>query len=202
MLFSQSYPVLCDPVDCSSPGSSVHGILQARILEWVAISFSRESSLPRDPIQISCTAGRFFAIWATRETPKYQSRYGIQNAMKKLNTYLLNLMCVCVCVCVCSVGQLCSTLCDPMDCSPSDSFVHGIFQARILEWGAISYSRKSSLSRDQTHISCISCIGRQIFYHCATWEAPLNVLNIYESKQRIPIIFKCMYIMCVKCSFQ
>ena len=100
------------------------------------------------------------------------------------------------------VAQSCLTLGDPMDCSPSGSSVHGIFQARILEWGAISYSRESSLSRDQTHISCISCIGRQIFYHCATWEAPLNVVNIYESKQRIPIIFKCMYIMCVKCSVQ
>ena len=45
---AQSCPTLCDPVDCSPPGSSVHGILQARILEWVAISFSRESSGPRD----------------------------------------------------------------------------------------------------------------------------------------------------------
>ena len=54
-------------MDCSPPGSSVHGILQARILEWVAISFSRGSSQPRDQTQISCTAGRFLTIWATRE---------------------------------------------------------------------------------------------------------------------------------------
>ena len=51
-------------MDCSLPGSSVHGILQARILEWIAISFSRGSSWPRDQTQISCIAGRFFAIWA------------------------------------------------------------------------------------------------------------------------------------------
>ena len=52
-LVAKSYPTLCDPMDCSPPGSSVHGILQARILEWVAISFSRGSSRPRDRTHIS-----------------------------------------------------------------------------------------------------------------------------------------------------
>ena len=55
----------CNPMDCSPPGSSVHGILQARILEWVAISFSRGSSQPRDWTQVSCIAGRRFNLWAT-----------------------------------------------------------------------------------------------------------------------------------------
>ena len=64
---AQSFPTLCNPMDCSPPGSSVHGILQARILEWVAISFSRESSRPRDWIQVSRIAGRCFNLWATRE---------------------------------------------------------------------------------------------------------------------------------------
>ena len=59
-------PTLCDPVDCSPPGSSIHGILQARILEWFAISFSRGSSWPRDRTQVSCIAGRCFNLWATR----------------------------------------------------------------------------------------------------------------------------------------
>ena len=59
-------------------------------------------------------------------------------------------------------------LCDPMDCSPPGSSVHGIFQARILEWVAISYSRGSSQPRNWTHVSCASCIGRQILYHCTT----------------------------------
>ena len=54
-------------MNCSPPGSSVHGIFQARILEWVAISFSRGSSQPRDRTRVSCTAGRFSADWATRE---------------------------------------------------------------------------------------------------------------------------------------
>ena len=56
---------------------------------------------------------------------------------------------------------------------PTSPSVHGIFQARILEWVASSYSRESSQPRDQTHVSCISCIGRWILYHCTTWEAPL-----------------------------
>ena len=58
---------LFNPMDCSLPDSSTHGILQARILGWVAISFSRGSSQPRDWTQVSCIAGRFFISWATRK---------------------------------------------------------------------------------------------------------------------------------------
>ena len=54
VLVAQSCPILCDPMDCSPPGSSVHGILQARTLEWIAIPFSRRSSQPRDQTQVSC----------------------------------------------------------------------------------------------------------------------------------------------------
>ena len=61
---AQSCPTLCDPMDCSPPGSSVHGILQARVLEWVAISFSRGSSRPRDQTQVSRIADRCFNLWA------------------------------------------------------------------------------------------------------------------------------------------
>ena len=64
---TQSCPTLCDPVDCSPPGYSIHGILQARILEWIAISFSRGSSRPRDRTQVSCIASRRFNLWATSE---------------------------------------------------------------------------------------------------------------------------------------
>ena len=60
-------PTLCDPMDCGLPGSSVHGIFQARVLQWVAISFSRGSSQPRDQTQVYHIAGRWFTIWATRE---------------------------------------------------------------------------------------------------------------------------------------
>ena len=63
----QSCPTLCYPVDCSPPGSSIPGSLQARIQEWVAISFSRGSSWPRDRPQVSCIAGSHFNLWATME---------------------------------------------------------------------------------------------------------------------------------------
>ena len=59
VLVAQSCLMLCDPVDCSPPGSSVHGIMQARILEWAAISFSRGSSQPRDQTWVFCIASRF-----------------------------------------------------------------------------------------------------------------------------------------------
>ena len=59
---AQSCPTLCDPIDCSLPGSSVHGIFQARILEWIAISFSRGSSQPRDQTRVSHIVGRCFTI--------------------------------------------------------------------------------------------------------------------------------------------
>ena len=65
---AQSCLTLCDPIDCSLPGSSVHGIFQARVLECGAISFSRGSSWPRDRTCISHIVGRCFTIWPTRET--------------------------------------------------------------------------------------------------------------------------------------
>ena len=65
---------LCDPTECSPPGSSTFGILQARILEWVAMPSSKGSSQPRDRTQVSHIAGRFFTIWATREAQEYWSR--------------------------------------------------------------------------------------------------------------------------------
>ena len=66
-LIAQSCPTLCEPMDWSPPGSSVHGILQARILEWVAYPFSRASSQSRNQTGVSCIAGRFFTSWASRE---------------------------------------------------------------------------------------------------------------------------------------
>ena len=75
-------------------------------------------------------------------------------------------------------AQSCPTLCDPMDCSPPGTSAHGIFQARRLEWVAVSYSRESSQPRDWTRVSCI---GTQILYHYTTWDAlswPLKDIRI------------------------
>ena len=105
----QSCPTLCVPMDCSLPVSSVHGILQARILEWVAIRFSRGSSWPRDWTRV-CVS------WIGRQVPLAPPAAA---AAKSL--------------------QSCPTLCDPIDGSPPGSRVHGTLQARVLVWGAITW---------------------------------------------------------------
>ena len=70
VLVAQLCPTLFDPMDCNPPGSSVHGILQAKILEWVAISFSRESFEPKNRTHVTCIAGGFF----TTEPPGKSSK--------------------------------------------------------------------------------------------------------------------------------
>ena len=77
-------------------------------------------------------------------------------------------------VCMCARAKSCPTLCDPMGCSSPGSSVHGILQARILEWVAMSSPRGSSQPRDLTCVSFISCIGRQILYHSSHLGRPLN----------------------------
>ena len=75
-------------------------------------------------------------------------------------------------MCVCLVAQLCLTLCDPLDCSPPGSSVHGILQARILEWVARPSSRGSSQPKDGTLVSFVSCIAGGFFTCWAIGEAP------------------------------
>ena len=74
VLVTQLCPTVCDPMDCFPPGSFIHGILQARILEWAAIPFSEGSSWPRDWTRVSCLAGKFFTIWAITEACWYLLR--------------------------------------------------------------------------------------------------------------------------------
>ena len=80
-----------------------------------------------------------------------------------------------VCGYCCLVAYSCPTLCDPVGCSLPGSSIHGVFQARILEWVVISSSRGSSWPRNWTHISWGSCIVRWILYNWATWVAPIWV---------------------------
>ena len=109
----QSCLTLCNPMDCSLPGSFVYGFPQARILEWFAMPSSRGSSQPRDQTQISCIAGRFFTMST--------GFFSIERSLVKESEN--------------EVTQSCLTLCDPMDCSLRGSSIHGIFQARILLQG-------------------------------------------------------------------
>ena len=121
------------PRTVAPPGSSVYGILQVKILEWVAIPFSRASSPPRDQTWVSYIAGspELHTDSLLTEPPEKPLIYARYTAIK-------------------------------------------ILQAGILEWVAIFFSRRSSRPRDWTCVSCISCIGRRILDHCATWEANSN----------------------------
>ena len=100
---------------------------------------------------------------------------------------------MCVCVCERERKRERETLCNSMDCSPPGSSDHGILQARILEWVAISYSRESSWLRDQTHVSCID---KWILYHCTTWEYTASkmilMLNFYLLI-KFTFRYKCFY---------
>ena len=74
MLVTQSCLTLCNPMDYSQPGSSVHGILQARILQWIAMPSSRGSSQPRNQTRVSCAAGRFFIVSAIRKAQRVKGK--------------------------------------------------------------------------------------------------------------------------------
>ena len=108
------------------------------------------------------TGGRF---WSVRQAQTLFMKKVMWKTRLKLHSIT---QCIClffIRLCVCA--QSCWTLCNSMDCSPPGSSVHGIFQARILEWVAISFSRGSSGPRDWTYVSCI---GRQILYLWVTWK--------------------------------
>ena len=154
-------------MDCSLPDSSVHGIFQARVLEWIATSFCRGSSLPRDRTRVSHIVDRCLTVWATRE---------VQHTVNAVVILLL------------SHSQL---FCDPMDCRPPGSSIHGISQARKLKWVAISFSRGSSRPRPMawTCISYVSCIGRQIVYPWATWKSPVNAVRFIKLKEKCGCCF-------------
>ena len=102
-------------------------------------------------------------LWPNTSLPTTMPGTYINN--QSLHTFLL---------CACSVTQSCPTLRDPMDCRPPGFFVHGISQARTLEWVTISFSGGSSWLRNLTGISCL---GRWILYHWATWKAWAKPLN-------------------------
>ena len=140
-LVAKSCLTLCDPKECSLSGSSVHGNFQARVLEWVAIPFSRKPS---------CC---FIFV------PCYET---LSKLFNMSTFWKVNML----------VAQLCLALCNPVDISSPGSSVHGISQARILEWVAIPFSRGSSWPRDWTWVSCI--VGRRF----TVWTTR-KVINVF-----------------------
>ena len=142
-------------MDCSLPGSSVHGISQARILECVAISFSRGSSQLMDQTHISYIP--CIPLTWNQEISQEELHTSCRRNLPISQDQISGGGGL--------VAESCPTLCNPMDCSLLGSSVHGISQARILECVAISYPRASSQPRDRTCIFCVFCIGRQILYH-------------------------------------
>ena len=89
VLVAQPCPTLCDLMDCSPPGSSALGILQARVLGLVAIPFSRGSSRPRDRTHVSHISGKFFTIWATREAETLLMNLLVLVAFMRISSYFL-----------------------------------------------------------------------------------------------------------------
>ena len=218
----QSCLTLCNPMDCSPPGSFVHGdapgknagvgchaLLQGIfptqgsnpcllcLLHWQA------GSLPLVPnfmfMNMLLEWNSFICRGLNLVVENYLqvrenhlcpvifpiTMFGLNQCGKTenqtvhdigINTDLINV----VHVCVCSVAQSCPTLCNPMGCISPGPSVHGIFQARILEWVAISSSRGSCQPRDQTRVSYVSSIGRWVPYHCTTWEAPVECMHGYK----------------------
>ena len=137
---------LCNPMDCRLPGSSVHGFSKQEYWSGLPFPSPGEKDLP-DP-----------GIKPASPTPALEGGFFTTSAPWVKTP------------CCCLVAKLCHCvrlLCDPIDCRPSSSSIHGISLARIVEWVAISFSRGSSQTRDQTHISCID---RYILYHGATRE--------------------------------
>ena len=130
----QSCPTLCDPIDGSPPGSPVPGVLQARTLEWVAISFSNAWKRKVKVAQ-SCpilatpwsAAHRLLHPWDAPGKSTGVGCHFLLQCMKEKSES--------------EVTQSCPTLSDPMVCSPPGSSIHGMLQARVLGWGVIAFSR-------------------------------------------------------------
>ena len=155
---------------------TVHGIFQARILEWIAVPFSRGSSQPSDWTQISCIEGRLFTSWATGK-PKntgvgslsllqqifltQESNWGLLHCRQNLYQLLLLLLLKSL--------QSCPTLCDPIDGSPPGSAIPGVLQARTLEWVAISFS---SARKWKVKVKSLSHIRLLATPWTAAYQAP------------------------------
>ena len=114
----------------------------------------------------------YYSPWLFKKLSDLENVHSFSNSLAKWLKRMLISLLVCVC------AQSCLSVCYHTDYSQPGSSVPGILQARILEWASISYFRASYGPRDQTHVSCFSCFGRQILHHCADWEAQNHSLDL------------------------
>ena len=160
---AQSCPTLCNPMDCSPPGSSVHGILQESLVQWVAIPFSKGSSRPRDQTQVSFIAGRFFTIWTTREASEGRA----SNSPFKIFFRLC-------CNQFSSVAQLCPTLCDPTDYSMPGFPVH----RQLPELAQTHVHRVSDATQTSHPLSFSSPPALLLFSSCLVIIASVAIIML------------------------
>ena len=156
-LVAQSCLTLCDPMDCSPPGSSVHGILQARTLGWIAMPSSWGSSQPREWTQVSCIAGRFITIWVTREA------HNCWNWRESVSSNsCLGMLSLFNCI------QLSVTLwtTDPRVLCPWNS------PGKNTGEGSHSLLQGNLPHPGTEPISWVSCMAGKFLTHWASWEAP------------------------------
>ena len=146
---AQSCLTLSDPMDCSPPGSSVHGIFQARVLEWGAIAFY---CLRPGVLKSKLWDRRLLEGILLKNIFRNSSRNEWWHQWFVLFCFSLK--------CCCLVTKLFQTLCDPRDCRLPGFSVNGISQARIWEWVVISFSRGSFQPR---HGNCVSCSAGRFF---------------------------------------
>ena len=143
---TQLCPTLCDPIDCSPRSSSVMGF--SRQEYWSGLPFPSPKSIFMKIHYSRARANTYNGKWNKKRRPRSSKRNKPKSyclkSMRRLENYETKKGVKVL------VAQSCPTICDPMDCSPPGSSVHGIFQARILEWIAISFSRGSSRPRDGT----------------------------------------------------
>ena len=175
---AQSCLTLRDPMNCSPPGSSVHGIFQARVLEWGAIAFS-------DCVFRTRNSGSWVSETTTVSNgPSYCKWQTTQMLFLKILGVWRPTDRACCCCLVTWLNAVKSrlTLCDPMDCSPPGSSDQGISQTRTLDWVAISNSKRSFRPKDQT---CVSCIVGEFF----TAEPPEKIISWTLSHK---VFFDCL----------
>ena len=148
VLIAKLCPTLCDPMDCKPPSSSVHRILQARILEWVTVPFSRGSSQPRDRIWVSCVTGRFFTNRATKEALKVKRVYKFsisQHVQLRLTK-------------------------DSDPWLPYSKIIKNVYH--VLGWNVISYYDRKNAHRESNISLLKGCTLLLFFYHWpeqSTW---------------------------------